>query len=196
MERLFPCITVLSLALAIGCGSGSPADQGQDSGQGAANEDSAAAIPSPTDIVSLFLDEVRRGGQDSRAQALLTERAQSELARIGHTVQPIGSPDAQFEVTRAESVPGEPNAALVHSLWREPVNNGALQDYQVVWAVEKQSAGWRISGLAIEVDPNQPPQIVDFEDGNQMAKLLNGQQEATAEAAAPGQGAANPAISR
>jgi hypothetical protein len=196
MERPLSCIAVFSLALAIGCGSGSTASEDQNSGQAAANTGSAAAISSPTDVVSLFLDEVRRGGQDSRAQALLTDRAQSELARIGHTVQPIGSPDARFEVTRAEAVPGEPNAALVHSLWREPVNDGALQDYQVVWAVEKQAAGWRISGLAIEVDPSQPPQIVDFEDGNQMAKLLNGQQEATAEASAPGQDAANPAISR
>lgn len=196
MERTSSCIAVFSLALAIGCGSGTPADEGQKSDQAAPAGESAAVVPSPMDIVSLFLDEVRRGGQDSRAQGLLTERAQSELARIGHTVQPIGSPDARFEVTRAERVPGTPNAALVHSLWREPAGDGNLQDYQVVWAVEKESSEWRISGLAIEVAPNQPPQIVDFEDGNQMAKLLSGEQEATAEAAAPAQGAASPAISR
>jgi hypothetical protein len=196
MERLHFCIAVLSLALVTGCGSGTPADEGQPSGDGAATGDSASVVPSPTDIVSLFLDEVRRGGQDSRAQSLLTKRAQNELSRIGHTVQPIGSPDARFEVTRAEAVPGEPNAALVHSLWREPAGDGALQDFQVVWAVEKEAAGWRISGLAIEVSPNQPPQIVDFEDGNQMAKLLTNEQETTAEAAPPAQNTASPAISR
>jgi hypothetical protein len=81
-------------------------------------------------------------------------------------------------------------------LWREPAAGGTLQDYQVVWAVEKEAAGWRISGLAIEVAANQPPQIVDFEDGNQMAKLLVSEQETTAEARAPSQAVANPAISR
>ncbi len=196
MKPLTICSFVLSLALITGCGSGTPANEGQEADATAANGASAQVMPSPTDVVSLFLDEIRRGGQDSSAQSLLTQRAQAELSRIGHTVQPIGSPDARFDVTRAQPVPGEANAALVHSLWREPAADGTLQDYQVVWAVEKEAAGWRISGLAIEVAPNQPPQIVDFEDGNQMAKLLVGDQESTADASAPSQAAESQPISR
>ena len=153
MKPLTICSFVLSLALITGCGSGTPANEGQEADATAANGASAPVMPSPTDVVSLFLDEIRRGGQDSSAQSLLTQRAQAELSRIGHTVQPIGSPDARFDVTRAQPVPGEANAALVHSLWREPAADGTLQDYQVVWAVEKEAAGWRISGLAIEVAP-------------------------------------------
>ncbi len=204
MAQFRNSVAVLALALVVGCGSGTPADQGPQSDDANSSAGNAAASgPSPTDIVSLFLDEIRRGGEDSRAQQLLTKRAQSELARIGHTVQPIGSPDARFEVTRSEPAPGEPNAALVHSLWREPTANGTLEDYEVVWAVERQPEGWRISGLAIEVSPNTPPQIIDFEDGNLMSQLLVGEEAAPAateqsgaNTRIPSQAATNSAISR
>jgi len=170
MARFPAAVLVLSLASLIGCGSSAPVDQ--DSAPPAESSAASGSGPSPSDVVSQFLDEVRRGGQDSLAQQLLTQRAQHELTRIGHSVQPIGSPDARFSVTRAETVPGEKNAALVHTLWSEPSEDGSRQDYQVVWAVERETAGWRISGLAIEVAPNQPPQIIDFENRQQMTKLL------------------------
>ena len=64
---------------------------------------------------------------------------QTELKRIGRTVQPIGSPDARFQVTRAETVPDEQNSALVHSIWSEPNGDGTSSDFQVVWAVEQES---------------------------------------------------------
>lgn len=195
MARFTSCTTLLLLALTIGCGSGESADEVPKS-DSASPADSAAVLPSPTDVVSLFLDEVRRGGEDSRAQSLLTQRAQAVLSKIGHTVQPLGSPDARFDVTRAESVPGEQNAALVHSLWREPTENGTLQDFQVVWAVEREAAGWRISGLAIEIAENQPPQIVDFEDGAMMSRLLVGDSEPKANAESAAQAPSNSSISR
>jgi len=196
MARFRYCIALFSLALfslalTIGCGSETPTDQGPDAA--AVSGDPADIQPSPTDVISHFLDEIRRGGNDSRAQNLLTKRAQDVLTQIGQTVQPIGSPDAQFEVTRSEAVPGEDNAVLVHSLWREPQPDGTLTDYQVVWAVEREDGRWRISGLAIEITPNQPPQIVDFENGELMAKLLVSD---SSEGDAPSQEAADSSISR
>ena len=57
------------------------------------------------DVVSQFLDLIRRGGADSGANQLLTQKAQSELARIGRSIQPLGSPDAGFRVTRSGKRP-------------------------------------------------------------------------------------------
>lgn len=133
--------------------------------------DSELTIAAATDVVSQFLDLVRRGGGDSGAAALLTQKAQNELNRIGRTVQPIGSPDARFVVTRAEAVPNKSDAALVHSVWSEP-DGAESSEYQVVWALQNQSGQWRISGLAMEIDPEQSPLVVNFEDGNRMAALL------------------------
>jgi hypothetical protein len=129
-------------------------------------------MASPTDVVSQFLDLIRRGGEDSGAGSLLTTMAQSELSRIGRNVQPIGSPDAKYTVTRSSAVPGQPDASLVHCIWQEPTANGGVDEYQVVWALQREPVGWRISGLAMEIEPNQDPMIIDFEDGSRMAKLL------------------------
>ena len=155
-----------------GCGGSTPTANSSP----AATQTSTASAPTvpATDVVSQFLDEVRRGGENSQAQQLLTQLAQSELKRIGRTVEPIGSPDASFTVTRGETVPDDPNAMLVHSVWSEPNADGSKSEYQVVWALQKEPVGWRISGLAMEVDPAQDPIVLNFEDGNLVQQMLSG----------------------
>ncbi|MCP4891895.1 MAG: hypothetical protein GY904_35555 [Planctomycetaceae bacterium] len=162
----------------VGCGSDSdPVAEAPASPQSETVTATPVAVApvsqSPADVVSQFLDEIRRGGEDTRANELLTQKANSELKRIGQSVQPIGSPDARFEVTRFENVPNDPSSALVHSIWSEPNEDGTSSQYQVVWAVHQESAAWRISGLAMELNPNEPPMVIDFENGDLMAKLLS-----------------------
>ena len=200
MSRLFILPLSLALLTFAGCGSSEPtADVGSSeaSNPGAVGTETSSSTTaqttadsygSPMDVVSQFLDEIRRGGADSRANDLLTVKAQSELKRIGQSVQPIGSPDAGFQVTRFEIMPDDANSALVHSIWNEP-NGSTTSKFQVVWAVHREPVGWRISGLAMELDPNQPPMVIDFENGDLMAKLLappadeaNNPSQATADA--------------
>lgn len=140
-------------------------------------------------VVSHFLDRIRRGGENHNAMALLTDRAQSELKRIDQVVQPIGSPDARFEVTRSTPMPIDTSVdgqavtgRLVHCIWTEPAaeaegDSGSTetQTYQVVWSVILQPDGWKISGLVLEMSPDEPPMVLDFENGEQMAKILGGQ---------------------
>ncbi len=162
----------------VGCGGGADvAEQASHDTKVATASTKSPAETSATDVVSQFLDQVRRGGEDSGAGDLLTQRAQSELKRIGRTVQPIGSPDARFNVTQAREVPNEPNSMLVQSIWTEPGPEGTQNDFEVVWAVQREAAGWRISGLAMEIDPTEPPIVIDFENGDEMAKLLAGTEE-------------------
>ena len=163
------CFGIMSL---VGCGSGTPVADHTPPSSNQVTEVATATIPSPTDVVSQFLDEIRRGGEDSSANSLLTAKAQAELKRIGQSIQPIGSPDAGFQVTRSEQVPGDDTAALVHSVWTEPAPDGNSTKLQVVWAVQRESGGWRISGLAMELDPEAEPIIFDFENGERMAELL------------------------
>ena len=172
MDR-FARLLFVPLLCCYGCGTSSEPAAQQDAPS--PTQSVAASVPDtpPTDVVSQFLDEIRRGGQDSPANRLLTSKAQSELKRIGRTVQPIGSPDARFQVTRFENVPDEPNSALVHSIWTEPNGDNTTANFQVVWAVEKEMGNWRISGLVMEVDPNESPVIIDFENGEMMAQILS-----------------------
>ena len=171
MDR-FATLTFIALLCCSGCGpSTEPIAQTPPETADTITVD-RAPFSSATDVVSQFLDEIRRGGQDSHAHHLLTQKAQSELKRIGRTVQPIGSPDARFQVTRAEMVPDEQNTALVHSIWSEPNGDASSSDFQVVWAVEQEAGKWRISGLVMEIEETQPPMSIDFENGERMARLL------------------------
>jgi hypothetical protein len=178
MTRFFTLLLLIAplciAPLCIGCGSQGEPVASQAPISATEEAEANALVNTPTDVVSQFLDEVRRGGQDSLAQSLLTRTAQSELNRIGQTVQPIGSPDASFQVTRAEMVPDEPGSALVHSLWIEPNPNGGQIENQVVWAVQQEDRYWRISGLVIAMGESQNPMVLDFENGDMMARLLSG----------------------
>ncbi len=169
-------IVVFTLAMGVicaGCGKSDVAQGPSDNaGNSPANTAMVAPATSPTDLVSQFLDQVRRGGPDSDAGRFLTQKAQSELKRIGRSVQPIGSPAARFDVIQAVEVPDEQNAMLVESLWTEPMEDGSKVQLQVVWSVEKETAGWRISGLAILEQGATKPDVVDFENGDLMAQLL------------------------
>jgi hypothetical protein len=114
--------------------------------------------------------------------------AQAECRRTGLVVQPIGSPDARFEVTRSEAVPGHDDAALVHSLWTEPSEGGeAAATYEVVWALSHEEAGWRISGMILQLDPSAPPLMVDFENGDDVLAKLQPPAEPAEETAVPQQ---------
>lgn len=181
-KRLIAGFVVLGAGL-VGCSSETPtaqqspaADASATSGEQGANQTSsqAAAVPPPTDVVSRFLDQIRRGGAQTEAGALMTTKAQAECKRTGLVVQPLGSPETHFEVTRSEFVPGTKDAALVHSMLTEPpLQEGAEPaSYQVVWALRLEPAGWRISGLALEVEAGQEPLVVDFENGNDAARKL------------------------
>lgn len=135
--------------------------------------DSSASIPPATTVVSEFLDRVRRGGAAQvEAARLLTARAQAECQRTGLQMGSMGSPDARFEVTRAESLPDSDDAVLVHTLWIEPTAEDKEATYQVVWAMQREPEGWRISGLVMEMEPGTEPIVVDFEDGDQAVAVL------------------------
>jgi hypothetical protein len=194
---------LIATILLVGCGKSDSGSQIDDAAQKSAAPvagamASAQDINAAKDAVSEFLDAIRRGGDSNRAHQLLTSQATKILEGLGRTIQPIGSPDATFEVSRSEAVAEHPGMALVHSTWSEPAAEGPAESYQVVWAMQFEK-GWKISGMAMEFDPTKPPMIVDFEDAAQMAELFREQADTVAaEPATPAAGvrtaeAGNPA---
>ncbi len=198
------CLLTLAFA-ALQCGCSKQETASNTGGAAATVQQSPEQAAEAEAVVSHFLDRIRRGGENHNAMALLTDRAQAELQRIGQIVQPIGSPDAKFEVTRSTPMPVDPSLGtenitgrLVHCIWSEPATTDAAgnqvvpaQKYQVVWSVMQQKDGWKISGLVLEMSAEEPPMVLDFENGEQMAKILGGEPvEQTA--ASPEQVPANP----
>ncbi len=168
MVRVCYSIVLAASVICFGCGKSEQVAKEVPT----STDPSPTSEPSPKEIVSQFLDLVRRGGEDSGASDLLTEKAQAALAGIGRSVQPIGSPDARFNVTRSERVPGDEHARLVQSLWSEPNADGTESSYEVVWAVRREASGWRISGLVMRMGEDDEPMVVNFEDSALMVKVL------------------------
>ncbi len=182
-----PAIAALTL-FSVGCGRApEQAAAPQANGQ---TKQVASDTGAPMQVVTQLLDAMRRGGKDNGVDKLLTEAAQRECQRKGLLAEPIGSPDAKFEVTRAEMVPDRTDAALVHSVWIEPDVGTGPQKVEIVWAVKLEKGQWKISGM-ISQGPDGTPVAVDFENGDEVASRLNQPQAQTA--AAPANTAAPPA---
>ena len=156
-------------------------------GCGSENEQAAAPAPQPeqvvtaqpestdaqpTEVVSQFLDRVRRGGEESRASELLTKLAQQEMTRIGRPLQFPGSPDTRFEITQSYPIPDQENAIWVHSYLSDPTESGDPIQYEVVWTLKRDTDGWRISGFTTDPGEGLDPLEIDFEDGDRLARML------------------------
>ncbi len=169
------------LVVSAGCGR-SPEQATGPSNQAPANAN-AASKDAPVQTVTRFLDALRRGGGEQTVASLLTEAARKECQRTGLVIEPPGSPEAKFEVTRGEMIPGRQDAALVHSVWTEPAGGEGPAKYEVVWAVKQETPGqWRICGMIAQL-PGQQPVAIDFENGDEILAHLNGNAPGAAPAA-------------
>lgn len=165
------------LLVAIGCGSNNDAPENTQamttaSAAPVAQVASEERQPEPTEIVSQFLDRMRRGGESDSANELLTKLARQEMVRIGRPLQLLGSPDTRFEVRQAYSVPNDSSRMWVATLLTEPAEDGEAFSYEVVWTLRHETDGWRISGFATDQGEDEEPLEIDFEDGDRLASIL------------------------
>ncbi|MCU0710349.1 MAG: hypothetical protein MUF23_18890 [Pirellula sp.] len=120
----------------------------------------------PEEVVGAFLDGMRTGNA-AVIEGLLSTRARKEIADKGLDIAPIGSPQARFEIGVAQLAdPKDPNTVLVSSNWLEPGANGQpAGEYEVVWALIKEAAGWRICEMAVDThQEGEEIQVVNFEN--------------------------------
>jgi hypothetical protein len=172
---------VTSLAPIVGCGGSSdPAAQRETAPP---SPEKASVEPAATEVVSQFLDRVRRGGNDSTADQLLTKLARQEMKRIGRPLQFPGSPETTYEVRKAMPIPNEPDSVWVQTYLSEPSDEGASLQYEVVWTLRQENEQWRISGFVLDQGDQLEPLRIDFENGDEMeARLAAVEQAAEAEA--------------
>jgi hypothetical protein len=185
----------------VGCGGGEKPAPAAATGPQPAGEHAAStpatpvqAVPAvqvpadsgPDQVVSVFLDALKKGDTATKA-SLLTSKALAETTKHEFEVNPQSAPNAQYEVRPAEFLANNPNGAHVTSVWTETYEDGQVT-YEVVWVLRRETPGWRIAGMAIELIPNQPPAFLNFEDPADMAAKYNeamaAQQPPAAETAA------------
>ena len=115
-----------------------------------------------------FLEAVRTG-DDAKAAQMLTEVARRETEKHELVVAPPGSDTAHYEVGEVEYIEaGE--LAHVASKWTDVGENGQPHTDDIVWALRRDPAGWRIAGMATKIFPNEPPLLLDFEQPEEMMR--------------------------
>jgi hypothetical protein len=131
----------------------------------------------PDAVVAAFLDALR-DGNDQVAEAPLTTIARRETQEHELSVQPPGSPSAQYAIGEVKHVQG---GVHVSSSWSESDESGEQSTYEIVWVLRQEPIGWRVAGMATAVNPAKPPVFLNFED---VPDLLQKWQQADEELAA------------
>jgi len=186
MDRALLVLAVCGGWTLVGCGDGTTAEKaakGQVPATTPADQvasttplraQPAVRVPAdapPDHVVSVFLDALKNGDTATKA-SLLTTKALEETTKHEFEVNPQSAPNAQYEVHQPEFLPNHPNGAHVTSVWTETYDDGKVT-YDVVWVLRRQSEGWRIAGMAIELIEGQPPAFLNFEDPEDMAAKYN-----------------------
>lgn len=159
----------------------------------------------PEEVVGAFLEGMRTSNAKV-IESLLSTRARQEIQAKGLEISPIGSPNASFEIGKAQQIdPKDPNVMLVSSNWLEPGTAGMPgSEYEVVWALIKEVDGWRICEMAVDTHTEgEEVQVVNFENltevvgeptGERTASLPGSTQAPSAPANAPALPPALPAL--
>lgn len=161
---------VLAIGLS-GCGSsGTTTAENKPS----TTEPAVATTATPPDAVKAFLQAIKVGDEKT-ADTMLTKIAREKTKEADLHVAPPGSDTAQFKIGK-HVVEGK--EAKVSSTWTDIDEEGKPHTDEIVWLLKQEVEGWRISGMATELFPNEDPLILNFEDPEEM---LDRQQKAEAE---------------
>ena len=175
MSRILSLLAVLCmLSATLGCGS--------ESSPSAAGGGSAPSDPVARTVYE-FLDAIRIGDTQA-SSARLTSLALQRITENDMIFAPPASEQARFRVGQVQMY--DADKALVASVWTDVDADGVPTDEHMTWALKLTEGQWRISGMAAQMGPGQPPVMMDFENPGQ---LLNPpQQNTTAGQQQPQQG--------
>lgn len=171
-------VVVLASLAPLGCSGGGkpaaakkPAAESTNKTVQTAPEPQPIMLPAETEpdkVVATFLNALRTGDKATAAH-LLTLKAREETAKHNIAVDPQSAPNAGYEVRPPQYLANNPNGAHVSSLWTELYQDGKVQ-YEIVWVLRRETEGWRVAGMAIEMVPGQEKAFLNFEDPTDMMK--------------------------
>ncbi len=191
--RNWACVGTLALLLT-GCGSSESASQGK----GPVRKESTAATATagkqalpqgdPKEVVKQFLQATKQGDKQT-VRALMTSKAVQEMEKHERSIDPQGSPSAQYQVKESELVE-EGAHVLVH--WIDGPE-GQKRTTKMIWVLKPEQDQWRVAGVIIKLFEDLPPVPFDFEDPEDMeAKERFVEQEFRRRAAKQAQAAKQP----
>jgi beta-lactamase regulating signal transducer with metallopeptidase domain len=119
----------------------------------------------PAAAVAEFLEAIR-SGNDKAASRMLSTVARQKTASLNRNITPPASNTAKYTVGKVEFVAG--NGARVAATWTDLDADGRPKTDEAFWVLRHESDGWRITGVASPIFPDQPPLVLNFEDPEEM----------------------------
>jgi hypothetical protein len=150
----------------------------------AAPANSAATAPAqPEDILDQFLTALKKGDK-VKAEGLLTTVAREKTAAEGIGISDLSAASSQmaFQIQGVQPLvmPDGKEAAHVSCAFTAKLDDGKTETHNIIWALRKESIGWRVAGMAWTPFAGEPPIFMDFEDPADMLRkqqLLAEEQE-------------------
>ena len=148
-----------------------------------------APVRDPKQIVTDLFEALKKGDRET-VESLLSPVARREMPKYHLKVEPLGSPDGQYEITQVEYPKNKPGIAYVACIWKEPRPNGTIDAAEVVWVLQKQrDRQWAVTGMAVE-SPQGELVFFPFERPGEMIREWERLNQLYAQAEQQGGGAA------
>ena len=127
------------------------------------------SLPPPVQAVGKFLQAICSADRDGMF-AMLTDEARTALKAHNMSPQLPSSGTTSFELGQAELVDG---GAHVMTKWFDQMEDGSRDTTEVLWILREEKQGWRVAGMAMRVYDDQPAAILNFEDPDDMTRVLD-----------------------
>ncbi|MDR2755519.1 MAG: hypothetical protein LBC20_07405 [Planctomycetaceae bacterium] len=114
-----------------------------------------------SEIVSRFMTAILHG-ESRTIRTLLTPLARQKSKELGISFTPQTSHTASFTIDQI--IPHGENCVYVHTTLTDSNEKGEKETAEIVWIVDKNEEGWRISGAAAELFDGQDKTLLNFED--------------------------------
>jgi hypothetical protein len=132
---------------------------GYSSDQSPAGHNKAEA---PDKVVHQFLEAARSGDQKKLSE-LMTQAAREETTAHNIDFQLGLYQNAEFDVGETEYLTPDKTTAHVGCKWTDHDGDGSYS-HDVIWALRKEEAGWRVAGMITKPFPDQPAVVFNYED--------------------------------
>jgi hypothetical protein len=128
-----------------------------------------SAEASPTVVCQRFLELLQTGNRLS-AENLLTRTALTVTGRAELKLEPLGGPTAKYQLSEPLYATNKEELAQVECKILENID-GENSESAITWIVRKRSEGWRISGMMVQIDDRLPPDLLSFENYEDVMKI-------------------------
>lgn len=123
----------------------------------------------PDQVCQRFLNQLQSGNRIG-AENLLTRTALTTTGKAGLKLEPMGGPNSTYRVGEVRYATNKQKLAHVDTYVIDQVD-GQPFEMEVTWQLHKHGAGWRISGVMLELEEGKAKDLLSLENKYDVAKL-------------------------